>query len=186
MGNHTQPCPIKHLSPAHLSSTTGILMTGPLYYNPSPFPHKTTYRLNIFSVPAEYVALIRSQAQTVAGNFFCTKMTPQTRNTELVWGIYVSGHNIFQHKSCRGIMSHQVARRTSLCHALLNSKLTDSLPAVTVQCISVMCSPLLAVLFSLLGMREHPPISVCELADHIERLKANDALRFSQEYEVGK
>uniref|UniRef100_A0A8C1MVH3 Receptor-type tyrosine-protein phosphatase F n=1 Tax=Cyprinus carpio TaxID=7962 RepID=A0A8C1MVH3_CYPCA len=30
---------------------------------------------------------------------------------------------------------------------------------------------------------EHPPISVCELADHIERLKANDALRFSQEYE---
>nr|XP_009296744.1 receptor-type tyrosine-protein phosphatase F isoform X14 [Danio rerio] len=33
------------------------------------------------------------------------------------------------------------------------------------------------------GMREHPPISVSELADHIERLKANDALRFSQEYE---
>ncbi|XP_053083607.1 receptor-type tyrosine-protein phosphatase F isoform X3 [Pangasianodon hypophthalmus] len=33
------------------------------------------------------------------------------------------------------------------------------------------------------GMREHPPISVCELADHIERLKANDNLRFSQEYE---
>ncbi|XP_030647918.1 protein tyrosine phosphatase receptor type Fa isoform X1 [Chanos chanos] len=33
------------------------------------------------------------------------------------------------------------------------------------------------------GMREHPPISVSELADHIERLKANDGLRFSQEYE---
>ncbi|XP_024910058.1 protein tyrosine phosphatase receptor type Fa isoform X2 [Cynoglossus semilaevis] len=33
------------------------------------------------------------------------------------------------------------------------------------------------------GMREHPPIAVCDLADHIERLKANDALRFSQEYE---
>ncbi|XP_041134225.1 receptor-type tyrosine-protein phosphatase F-like isoform X7 [Polyodon spathula] len=33
------------------------------------------------------------------------------------------------------------------------------------------------------GMREHPPISVTELADHIERLKANDGLRFSQEYE---
>ncbi|XP_076838011.1 receptor-type tyrosine-protein phosphatase F isoform X6 [Brachyhypopomus gauderio] len=32
-------------------------------------------------------------------------------------------------------------------------------------------------------MREHPPISVCDLADHIERLKANDGLRFSQEYE---
>ncbi|KAK1164148.1 receptor-type tyrosine-protein phosphatase F-like isoform X4 [Acipenser oxyrinchus oxyrinchus] len=34
-----------------------------------------------------------------------------------------------------------------------------------------------------LSMREHPPISVTELADHIERLKANDGLRFSQEYE---
>ncbi|KAM6948915.1 receptor-type tyrosine-protein phosphatase F [Aplochiton taeniatus] len=33
------------------------------------------------------------------------------------------------------------------------------------------------------GMREHPPISVTDLADHIERLKANDGLRFSQEYE---
>lgn len=34
------------------------------------------------------------------------------------------------------------------------------------------------------GMREHPPIPVVDLADHIERLKANDGLRFSQEYEV--
>ncbi|XP_035277743.1 receptor-type tyrosine-protein phosphatase F isoform X3 [Anguilla anguilla] len=33
------------------------------------------------------------------------------------------------------------------------------------------------------SMREHPPIPVCNLADHIERLKANDGLRFSQEYE---
>ncbi|XP_053738726.1 receptor-type tyrosine-protein phosphatase F isoform X6 [Synchiropus splendidus] len=33
------------------------------------------------------------------------------------------------------------------------------------------------------GMREHPPITVADLADHIERLKANDSLRFSQEYE---
>ncbi|XP_036409568.1 receptor-type tyrosine-protein phosphatase F isoform X12 [Megalops cyprinoides] len=33
------------------------------------------------------------------------------------------------------------------------------------------------------SMREHPPIPVCDLADHIERLKANDGLRFSQEYE---
>uniref|UniRef100_UPI0037E7C8C1 receptor-type tyrosine-protein phosphatase F isoform X7 n=1 Tax=Semicossyphus pulcher TaxID=241346 RepID=UPI0037E7C8C1 len=32
-------------------------------------------------------------------------------------------------------------------------------------------------------MREHPPIPVVDLADHIERLKANDGLRFSQEYE---
>ncbi|KAM7410689.1 hypothetical protein PAMA_001904 [Pampus argenteus] len=33
------------------------------------------------------------------------------------------------------------------------------------------------------GMREHPPIAISDLADHIERLKANDSLRFSQEYE---
>ncbi|XP_024908282.1 receptor-type tyrosine-protein phosphatase F isoform X4 [Cynoglossus semilaevis] len=32
-------------------------------------------------------------------------------------------------------------------------------------------------------MREHPPITVANLSDHIERLKANDGLRFSQEYE---
>uniref|UniRef100_A0A672MEZ6 protein-tyrosine-phosphatase n=1 Tax=Sinocyclocheilus grahami TaxID=75366 RepID=A0A672MEZ6_SINGR len=38
-------------------------------------------------------------------------------------------------------------------------------------------------LFLPAGMREHPPISVCALADHIERLKANDGLHFSQEYE---
>eukprot|EP00063_Salmo_salar_P003803 XP_013978638.1 PREDICTED: receptor-type tyrosine-protein phosphatase F isoform X6 [Salmo salar] len=32
-------------------------------------------------------------------------------------------------------------------------------------------------------MREHPLISTTDLANHIERLKANDGLRFSQEYE---
>ncbi|XP_050933162.1 receptor-type tyrosine-protein phosphatase F isoform X9 [Lates calcarifer] len=32
-------------------------------------------------------------------------------------------------------------------------------------------------------MREHPPIAISDLADHIERLRANDGLRFSQEYE---
>ncbi|XP_074492953.1 protein tyrosine phosphatase receptor type Fa isoform X12 [Sebastes fasciatus] len=32
-------------------------------------------------------------------------------------------------------------------------------------------------------MREHPPTAICDLADYIERLKANDGLRFSQEYE---
>lgn len=33
-------------------------------------------------------------------------------------------------------------------------------------------------------MTSHPPIPVTELADHLERLKANDNLKFSQEYEV--
>ncbi|XP_071342873.1 protein tyrosine phosphatase receptor type Fa isoform X3 [Trachinotus anak] len=32
-------------------------------------------------------------------------------------------------------------------------------------------------------MREHPPIAISDLADDIERLRANDGLRFSQEYE---
>lgn len=34
-------------------------------------------------------------------------------------------------------------------------------------------------------MASHPPIPISELADNIERLKANDNLKFSQEYEVG-
>ncbi|XP_078187595.1 receptor-type tyrosine-protein phosphatase F isoform X34 [Callithrix jacchus] len=33
------------------------------------------------------------------------------------------------------------------------------------------------------GMRDHPPIPITDLADNIERLKANDSLKFSQEYE---
>uniref|UniRef100_A0A8C4S9P7 Receptor-type tyrosine-protein phosphatase S n=1 Tax=Erpetoichthys calabaricus TaxID=27687 RepID=A0A8C4S9P7_ERPCA len=33
------------------------------------------------------------------------------------------------------------------------------------------------------SMVSHPPIPILELADHIERLKANDNLKFSQEYE---
>ncbi|XP_059503998.1 protein tyrosine phosphatase receptor type Fa isoform X15 [Stegostoma tigrinum] len=33
------------------------------------------------------------------------------------------------------------------------------------------------------GMRDHPPIPITDLADNIERLKANDNLKFSQEYE---
>ncbi|XP_062305452.1 receptor-type tyrosine-protein phosphatase delta-like isoform X29 [Osmerus eperlanus] len=33
------------------------------------------------------------------------------------------------------------------------------------------------------GMTSHPPIPIMDLADHLERLKANDNLKFSQEYE---
>uniref|UniRef100_A0A8C5LZV6 Receptor-type tyrosine-protein phosphatase S n=1 Tax=Leptobrachium leishanense TaxID=445787 RepID=A0A8C5LZV6_9ANUR len=33
------------------------------------------------------------------------------------------------------------------------------------------------------GMASHPPIPILELGDHIDRLKANDNLKFSQEYE---
>ncbi|XP_012577661.1 PREDICTED: receptor-type tyrosine-protein phosphatase F isoform X1 [Condylura cristata] len=33
------------------------------------------------------------------------------------------------------------------------------------------------------SMRDHPPIPITDLADNIERLKANDGLKFSQEYE---
>jgi len=35
------------------------------------------------------------------------------------------------------------------------------------------------------GMVSHPPVAISELTDHTERLKANDNLKFSQEYEVG-
>uniref|UniRef100_A0A8C7KBT4 Receptor-type tyrosine-protein phosphatase F n=1 Tax=Oncorhynchus kisutch TaxID=8019 RepID=A0A8C7KBT4_ONCKI len=42
---------------------------------------------------------------------------------------------------------------------------------------------IIIVIAILLFKREHPLISTTDLANHIERLKANDGLRFSQEYE---
>nr|XP_030134798.1 receptor-type tyrosine-protein phosphatase F isoform X14 [Taeniopygia guttata] len=42
---------------------------------------------------------------------------------------------------------------------------------------SVPCCP------NISSMRDHPPIPVTDLADNIDRLKANDGLKFSQEYE---
>lgn len=35
-------------------------------------------------------------------------------------------------------------------------------------------------------MASHPPIPVMDLAEHLEHLKANDNLKFSQEYEVSR
>lgn len=35
-------------------------------------------------------------------------------------------------------------------------------------------------------MVSHPPIPIMDLADHLERLKANDNLKFSQEYEASE
>uniref|UniRef100_A0A672L164 protein-tyrosine-phosphatase n=1 Tax=Sinocyclocheilus grahami TaxID=75366 RepID=A0A672L164_SINGR len=49
--------------------------------------------------------------------------------------------------------------------------------------------PVLAVIFIIsiviliLLFKSHPPVSISELPAHIERMKANDNLRFSQEYE---
>uniref|UniRef100_A0A4W5QRK3 Receptor-type tyrosine-protein phosphatase F n=1 Tax=Hucho hucho TaxID=62062 RepID=A0A4W5QRK3_9TELE len=47
----------------------------------------------------------------------------------------------------------------------------------------IYCNSLVTLFLSPSGMREHPLISITDLANHIERLKANDGLRFSQEYE---
>ncbi|XP_075997689.1 protein tyrosine phosphatase receptor type Fa isoform X2 [Genypterus blacodes] len=33
------------------------------------------------------------------------------------------------------------------------------------------------------GIRDHPPVANCELGDHMEQLKGNNGLRFSQEFE---
>ena len=33
-------------------------------------------------------------------------------------------------------------------------------------------------------MLSHPPIPISDMAEHTERLKANDSLKLSQEYEV--
>uniref|UniRef100_A0A3Q2CCZ5 Receptor-type tyrosine-protein phosphatase F n=1 Tax=Cyprinodon variegatus TaxID=28743 RepID=A0A3Q2CCZ5_CYPVA len=34
------------------------------------------------------------------------------------------------------------------------------------------------------GMKEHPPIPICDLAQHVDRLRANDCLLFSQEFQT--
>lgn len=36
------------------------------------------------------------------------------------------------------------------------------------------------------GMLSHPPIPIADMAEHMERLKANDSLKLSQEYEVSE
>uniref|UniRef100_A0A4W5QRW9 Receptor-type tyrosine-protein phosphatase F n=1 Tax=Hucho hucho TaxID=62062 RepID=A0A4W5QRW9_9TELE len=51
------------------------------------------------------------------------------------------------------------------------------------NCGCIYCNSLVTLFLSPSGMREHPLISITDLANHIERLKANDGLRFSQEYE---
>lgn len=33
-------------------------------------------------------------------------------------------------------------------------------------------------------MLSHPPVPITDMAEHTERLKANDSLKLSQEYEV--
>uniref|UniRef100_A0A8C4Q4Q6 protein-tyrosine-phosphatase n=1 Tax=Eptatretus burgeri TaxID=7764 RepID=A0A8C4Q4Q6_EPTBU len=48
---------------------------------------------------------------------------------------------------------------------------------------SVLCNDMHSMNICSPGMMNHPPIPVEELDDHVERLLANDGLRFSQEYE---
>uniref|UniRef100_A0A8C2IE29 Receptor-type tyrosine-protein phosphatase S n=1 Tax=Cyprinus carpio TaxID=7962 RepID=A0A8C2IE29_CYPCA len=57
------------------------------------------------------------------------------------------------------------------------------LAVIFIICIVIALTPGLFVCLLSAGMASHPPIPVMELADHIERLKANDNLKFSQEYE---
>uniref|UniRef100_G1N1L6 protein-tyrosine-phosphatase n=1 Tax=Meleagris gallopavo TaxID=9103 RepID=G1N1L6_MELGA len=57
------------------------------------------------------------------------------------------------------------------------------LAVVFIICIVIFILNLVLLSFPT-GMASHPPIPILELADHIERLKANDNLKFSQEYEV--
>lgn len=35
-------------------------------------------------------------------------------------------------------------------------------------------------------MLSHPPVPIGDMAEHTERLKANDSLKLSQEYEVSR
>ena len=42
---------------------------------------------------------------------------------------------------------------------------------------------MIIIVCTCIAMMNHPPVPISELADHIERLKANNGARFSAEYE---
>uniref|UniRef100_A0A8C5AZI3 protein-tyrosine-phosphatase n=1 Tax=Gadus morhua TaxID=8049 RepID=A0A8C5AZI3_GADMO len=59
-------------------------------------------------------------------------------------------------------------------------RLNFQTPGLLLGCVADGCALVYVILT---GMATHPPIPIMELADHLERLKANDNLKFSQEYE---
>lgn len=81
-----------------------------------------------------------------------------------------------------------VYRRRRPCKPLDQSAVTRPLMAADIGSGHAPTDPveMRRLNFQTPGMISHPPIPISELANHIERLKANDNLKFSQEYEVRK
>lgn len=77
-------------------------------------------------------------------------------------------------------------RRRRPCKPLDQAAVTRPLMAADVSAALPVTDPveMRRLNFQTPAMISHPPIPVAELANHIERLKANDNLKFSQEYEV--
>ncbi|XP_037537948.1 receptor-type tyrosine-protein phosphatase F-like [Nematolebias whitei] len=74
--------------------------------------------------------------------------------------------------------SKQERKRTTPAKDEYTLGMKDSLMALTADPVEIR-----RLNYHTQGMKEHPPIFICDLVDHIERLKANNALGFSQEYE---
>ncbi|XP_076757587.1 tyrosine-protein phosphatase Lar isoform X4 [Xylocopa sonorina] len=83
------------------------------------------------------------------------------------------------------ILLFVIKRRRQPCKAPDQAAVTRPLMAADISSNHAPSDPveMRRLNFQTPGMASHPPIPISELGNHIERLKANDNLKFSQEYE---
>ncbi|KAK6630707.1 hypothetical protein RUM44_002876 [Polyplax serrata] len=83
------------------------------------------------------------------------------------------------------VLFYIIRKRRRPCKPLDQSAVTRPLMAADIGSGHVVSDPveMRRLNFQTPGMISHPPIPISELANHIERLKASDNLKFSQEYE---
>lgn len=108
------------------------------------------------------------------------------RNTEEAGMVWVVGPIIAALFLCVFfVFVFIIKRRRQPCKAPDQAAVTRPLMAADIGMSSAPTDPveMRRLNFQTPGMISHPPISITELANHIERLKANDNLKFSQEYE---
>lgn len=83
------------------------------------------------------------------------------------------------------INNNEIFRRRQPCKAPDQTAVTRPLMSADISSNHAPSDPveMRRLNFQTPGMISHPPIPITELANHIDRLKANDNLKFSQEYE---
>ncbi|XP_075935405.1 protein tyrosine phosphatase receptor type Fa isoform X1 [Anarhichas minor] len=155
------------------------------YYN-KPLPGQQQYRCFVLADLTEHESVSkREKRETFAASPFSepimvklhSGMTRQTEDPEMLWVmgpvlaviliiIIVIAILLFKRKRTSPAKDEHMA-------GVKDSLLAHSSDPVEMRRLN----------YQTQGMREHPPIAICDLADYIERLKANDGLRFSQEYE---